>query len=172
MKIIKNDALESKFAEKVSIFNSFKIFIKQTEAGRSTIIIALTAHALEEEREKILAAGCDDFVRKPYRVDEILNVMARHLGLRYTYEDEQAASAQHTAAWHPGQFAALPADLRMRLHQAVIELDMDNTLALIEQITELDAPLGAMLRGLAWKLDYDAMLSLLESEEARSGEIP
>jgi signal transduction histidine kinase/CheY-like chemotaxis protein len=148
-------------------------FIKQSKAGQSTIIIALTAHALEEEKEKILAAGCDGFVRKPYRVDEILDVMVRHLGLRYAYEDkhEQAESAEHTAAWQPEQLAALPADLRIRLHQAVIELDMDNTLALIEQITALDAPLGAMLRGLAGKLDYDALLSLLESEDARNGEI-
>ena len=50
-------------------------------------IVALTAHALEEEREPILAAGCDDFVRKPYREQEIFEVMARHLGLKYVYED-------------------------------------------------------------------------------------
>jgi CheY-like chemotaxis protein len=62
--------------------------IKQTEAGQSTPIAALTAHALEEEREVILAAGCNDFVRKPYRVEEIFEVMATHLGIRYTYEGE------------------------------------------------------------------------------------
>jgi signal transduction histidine kinase/DNA-binding response OmpR family regulator len=148
--------------------------IKQTEAGQSTIVIALTAHALEEEREKILEAGCDDFVRKPYRVDEILDAIARHLGLRYTDVDEreQKVSAEHAAAWSSAKFDALPSDLRTRLHQAVIELDMDDTLALIEQICELDAPLGAMLRGLARKLDFDALLSLLENLGARPGEIP
>jgi CheY-like chemotaxis protein/anti-sigma regulatory factor (Ser/Thr protein kinase) len=60
--------------------------IKQTEAGQSTPIAALTAHALAEEREVILAAGCDNFVRKPYRVEEIFEIMAAHLGIRYTYE--------------------------------------------------------------------------------------
>jgi CheY-like chemotaxis protein len=70
--------------------------IKQTEAGISTPITALTAHALEEEKEVILAAGCDDFVRKPFRLNEIFEVMGKHLGLRYTYEDsgEEDAPAE------------------------------------------------------------------------------
>ena len=42
-------------------------YIKESKAGESTRIVALTAHALEEEREQILATGYDDFVRKPFR---------------------------------------------------------------------------------------------------------
>jgi CheY-like chemotaxis protein len=53
--------------------------IKTTGAGNRTKIVALTAHALEDERKRILAAGCDDLVRKPYREDELFDVMARHL---------------------------------------------------------------------------------------------
>lgn len=63
-------------------------YIKETEAGKSTVIVALTAHALEEEREQILEAGCDDFVRKPFREQEIFEVMAGHLSLKYVYEEE------------------------------------------------------------------------------------
>jgi CheY-like chemotaxis protein len=44
--------------------------IKHTDAGQSTIVAALTAHALEEEKERILSAGCDDFVRKPFRLND------------------------------------------------------------------------------------------------------
>ena len=32
--------------------------------GNETKILALTASAFEEDRRKVLAAGCDDFVRK------------------------------------------------------------------------------------------------------------
>ena len=49
-------------------------------------IVALTAHAFEEEKEVILAAGCDDFVRKPFLEAEIFEVMARHLGVKYLFE--------------------------------------------------------------------------------------
>ena len=49
-------------------------------------IVALTAHAFEEEKEVILTAGCDDFARKPFREAEIFEVMARHLGVKYLFE--------------------------------------------------------------------------------------
>ena len=49
--------------------------IKGNEAGVDTKIVALTAHALEEERIEILEAGCDDFIRKPYRASEIFDAL-------------------------------------------------------------------------------------------------
>jgi CheY-like chemotaxis protein len=66
--------------------------IKATEAGRRTKIIAVTAHALEEERTEILAAGCDDFIRKPYQVTEIFECLAKHLGVRYITTGETGAA--------------------------------------------------------------------------------
>ena len=34
--------------------------------GKETVIVALTASAFEEDRKTILAAGCNDFMRKPF----------------------------------------------------------------------------------------------------------
>jgi signal transduction histidine kinase/DNA-binding response OmpR family regulator len=41
-------------------------------------IIALTAHTQQEERERCLAAGMDDFLAKPIDVDDLRDVLARH----------------------------------------------------------------------------------------------
>ncbi|PZU99371.1 MAG: hypothetical protein DCE90_02335 [Pseudanabaena sp.] len=62
--------------------------IKSHLKGQATVIIALTASALEEERTIILSAGCDDFVRKPFREALIFNKLAEYLGVTYTYEEE------------------------------------------------------------------------------------
>ena len=61
--------------------------IKATTQGQATAIIALTASVLEEEKAEALSAGCDDFVRKPFREEEIFEIMKKHLGVRYLYGD-------------------------------------------------------------------------------------
>ncbi|MDX9971589.1 MAG: ATP-binding protein, partial [FCB group bacterium] len=98
--------------------------IKLTEAGARTKIIALTAHALEEERREILASGCDDFVRKPYRDSEIFDALANHLGIRFQYAVESPATAEtKTSELNVEQLRKLPRDITDRLSKAVELLD-------------------------------------------------
>jgi Amt family ammonium transporter len=66
--------------------------IKETEAGKSTHIVAITAHALEEEQAKILSAGCDDIVCKPFPLNQIFEVMSKHLRLKYVHTDSRKGS--------------------------------------------------------------------------------
>jgi signal transduction histidine kinase/ligand-binding sensor domain-containing protein/CheY-like chemotaxis protein len=53
-----------------------------------TQIVALSASALEHERGEILAAGCDEFVAKPFREETIFGVLRDRLGVRFALEDE------------------------------------------------------------------------------------
>jgi CheY-like chemotaxis protein len=48
-------------------------------AGCRLPIVAITAHAIGDERSRCLAAGCDDFATKPLTRAELLDVAGRHL---------------------------------------------------------------------------------------------
>ncbi len=54
--------------------------IREKEAGdKKLIIIALTANASEEDREKAIMAGIDDYITKPYSPQDLMYILQKNL---------------------------------------------------------------------------------------------
>jgi CheY-like chemotaxis protein len=139
--------------------------IKATIKGQATAVLALTASTLEEERAIVLSAGCDDYIRKPFKEADIFEAIHNHIGVRYIYEQPATASTSTDTepdALTPAALAALPSDLVANLHQAISELDVELMQSYIAQIGKLNAPLANALAALANKFQYEQLLKLTQ----------
>lgn len=53
--------------------------IKNNEKLKNIPVIALTAHAMSDDEDKALEAGCDDFATKPVKFGQLLQKIEKHL---------------------------------------------------------------------------------------------
>jgi signal transduction histidine kinase/CheY-like chemotaxis protein/ligand-binding sensor domain-containing protein len=137
--------------------------IKSRDAEGRTIIIALTASAFEEDREKVLAAGCDGFVRKPFREDEVLGVMANHLDVQYVYEQPEAAPNVPEARLTAADLIDLPETWRQAVVAAASVAAEDTLAELFGQIESERVAEG--LRGLSRDYQYDEIMRLAGDDD-------
>lgn len=141
--------------------------IKESAKGALTPVVALTASVFEEQRGNILAAGCDGFVRKPFRDEEIWGVMAKHLGVRFIYEEEPAAplTAPTATPLAAATLDLLDRNLLTDLAHAALTCDRESCLALIGTIAPEQAATVQALQGLVSKHQFDKLYAMLEDRE-------
>ncbi|MFT5701789.1 MAG: signal transduction histidine kinase/CheY-like chemotaxis protein [Desulforhopalus sp.] len=137
--------------------------IKNTEEGRQCKIVALTAHALEDERKKILEAGCDGFILKPYRDNDIFDALSKYLGVSYRYEkDGQSLNETELDDFIDVGLKELPSDLIRELRESALLLDEERCLQKITSIKEYSEPLAHKLFDMVKDLRYQEILTLLD----------
>ncbi|MFN2177123.1 MAG: PAS domain S-box protein [Anaerolineales bacterium] len=144
--------------------------IKSSPRGFSIIIIALTASAFEEDRERILSEGCDDFLRKPFRTNEICDMLAEHLGVEFICEDQpERLPASYGAGEDerlPGTrgeiLETLPENWLADLHSATVAADLGLMLDIIGRIQDDFPEFAAELSRLAEDYEYKKITAMLE----------
>ncbi|ACK69535.1 multi-sensor hybrid histidine kinase [Gloeothece citriformis PCC 7424] len=140
--------------------------IKSSIQGQATVIIALTASAFEEDRTIVLSAGCDDFMRKPFREEMLWEKMAQHLGVSYIYEDLSSSTVgQDTSSL--ANIEHLKSEMMLmspswieQLNQAACECNDERILELIESIPLEQTELIKILRNLANNYRFDQIIEL------------
>jgi two-component system sensor histidine kinase/response regulator len=139
--------------------------IRRLEGSRNTIIIALTASAFEEDRSRVLAAGCDDFVRKPFQEETIWQKMAQYLGISYLYAEDEEREIDEELSLESlrSSLAVMDREWIDRLRQAAVECDDDRVIQLTAEIPPEHSELAIGLQQLANRFLFDTIARLIQS---------
>jgi CheY-like chemotaxis protein len=133
-----------------------------------TPIVALSASTLEEEKSLFKAAGCDDFVGKPFSENVIFDKIAQHLGIRYVYEAVSPTSQNNFRSKFKltaDTLKIMPNQWLNQLELAALMLDRDALNQLLQQIPAEHVDFKNALQKQINDFDFDEILSLITSSK-------
>ena len=139
--------------------------IRALPGGGAVKIVALTASAFREDRDQIIAAGCDDVLAKPFDEMQLFGLMEKLLSLPFRYAE---ADAKPSASAMPIDLARAPKEVRRSLRVAAQSLDVEATRQIIEQLRKTDEATAAQLEAWAKEYRYDRILSLCDESEGQT----
>ncbi|MEN9205207.1 MAG: PAS domain S-box protein [Thermostichales cyanobacterium DRC_bins_46] len=138
--------------------------IKSQPQGQRVKILALTASAFEEQRSLILAAGCDDFIRKPFRQEVIFQKLEEHLGVQFLREAPREPGLEPprpAPADLRTQVQGLASQWRQELKQAATAADGEWVIQLLEPIRGDYPDLATSLEGWVQDFRFDLIAELV-----------
>jgi CheY-like chemotaxis protein len=144
--------------------------IRAAAGGRDVKIIAVTASAMDENRQDLLGIGADDFIGKPFQEADLFRKIQAHLDVEFLYAEDAAGGApEEISELTPESLACVPQDLIHLMREAVIAADLDQLLARIQEV-EVSAPdVAPGLRSLAERFEYQKLLGLFGPNVPPSG---
>ncbi|MEB3827105.1 PAS domain S-box protein [Phormidium sp. CCY1219] len=147
--------------------------IKAQSEFHPTVIIALTASAFEENKNAILAAGCDDYVPKPFQKELLFEKMSHYLGVKYLYEkdEEQPEDLTPPPTESISQeklkslVSKLPKKWVTNIQTAALQCCDDLILEILAELPPEYADLAGGITELANNFQFDKILELTEYNE-------
>ncbi|MBD2665511.1 two-component hybrid sensor and regulator [Richelia sinica FACHB-800] len=142
--------------------------------GKETKVIALTASAFEENRQAILASGCDDFLAKPITRDILLKKISQHLDVEYIYQSQisnelNPSQKQDNKNINEEEIQKLllqtSSDWRQKVNQSATECNDDIILELIAQIKDEYPQLAQAIEDLTINFQFKKIMHLTQNHD-------
>ena len=129
------------------------------------IIIALTASVFEDDRDAVIEAGCDDFIRRPFRESDIRDALHKHLGVIFDDRDASPKKSDEYSITSPGirqAVADMPIGIRENFINAVERVDFDAAVLLINDIRKGNPALASALEKLVNGYEFGILEELFK----------
>lgn len=131
-------------------------------------IIALTASAFESKRAETIKAGCDDYLRKPFKENELFAKIQEHLNIQYIYQqdsnkvDSLPKLKSDELKLNTENLQVMPDSWLKELKQAAEELDETKIERLIQQVPDKHRGIVNSLTNFLNNFQFEKIIELVE----------
>ncbi|WP_162182959.1 hybrid sensor histidine kinase/response regulator [Neosynechococcus sphagnicola] len=129
--------------------------LRQLPEGKQVVIIATSASAFDNDQRRSLAAGCNDFLAKPLKAEELIERLQQHLGLEWQYAEMIPERSEfyergiHGADQEGEPCIVPPRDTVAQLYQLALIGDIKGILEQTTHLADAYAPLASEIHQLA-----------------------
>lgn len=140
--------------------------IKLSQRGEQTVVIVVSASAMEEQRIEVMASGADAFIRKPFNESEIFEAIGKYLKIEFVYDTEMSETSiskdkPDKAMLTSDRLYNISGELLHEMYVAVEGGYIDRLKAGIEKVGQTDPELAGELQKLADNYEYEHLMRLL-----------
>ena len=140
--------------------------IRELPGGDKVKIVALTASVFQEDREAILATGCDDMLAKPLDETRMFLLMGELLNLHYLYSDQ--APSDKKQAPPPLEELHIPAPIRSKLRDAAELLDIDGVQAVVDELMTSHPKQAQIIAEWLSNFRFEKIIALCQHNEEKN----
>ena len=145
--------------------------IKSEMGDLKPIVIALTGSAFASEQRRAIAAGCDDFVGKPFRTETIFAKMADYLNVKYVYSEPVAdtigvnrqTQSNKSLPITAADLQTMPSDWIRRVHRAATKVNGREIASLLEEVPLEQEAIRLKLSQLVESYSFEEIVSLTKN---------
>ena len=140
-------------------------------SGCQTPIIAMTANAMEGDRERCIAAGMNDYIAKPIRADDLFSLLQQHVGHLHG-DDVEEVKLAHAFDYARALLEA-DAEIVEMIGQSFVDLGGQDLARLQQAVAAADMAAAARgahtLRGLAGNFNAAPLVEAAHALELAAG---
>jgi len=138
--------------------------LRKNPEFKNTIVIVISASVFECHKQQSMEAGCDDFLAKPIRAEELLNVLEKYLKLTWTYDNSSTGKVVEEIV-EVTEMVGPSAQQAKILYDFAIMGDLDGIVEKLEQFEQNDSqltPFANHIRELAKDFEEEQICDLIE----------
>ncbi|MBW4493315.1 MAG: AAA family ATPase [Oscillatoria princeps RMCB-10] len=144
--------------------------IRKSSELKEVPVIGTSASVMSTEYQGSLEAGCNAFVPKPVRAEELLECLRFHLGLEWIYEESEMSAPDDPAQTPSGEISepeiiAPPVEELAVLFDLAMSGDLGGIQKQVEKLQQLEAkygPFASHLSQLAKNFEEEKILEFVE----------